>query len=214
MAELNESFTSPAPTRPIFQSIFGADWARLPTVMKRHYAIRPASDDSITVEGQLDIEMITPVSLMARLTGLLVPYQGQAVPVTVTFSSDRDRTGFRFERVFDYPDKPRIRFRSVMEPVGGNELIEFMRFGLGWKAAYHWDGSKVILRHRGYVLRLFGRILPLPLEPILGRGHAEETPLSDDSFSMWTHTIHPLFGKTFGYRGRFRIAAMSCPEPS
>ena len=34
-----------------------------------------------------------------------------------------------------------------MDRVRGNELVEFMRFGIGWRMAYEWDGDRMIL-HR------------------------------------------------------------------
>ncbi|KLN60596.1 hypothetical protein WH96_12100 [Kiloniella spongiae] len=99
-----------------------------------------------------------------------------------------------------------------MEQIQGNILVEFMRFGIGWKLAYEWDGKKVILRHKGYVWRLFGKLLPLPLSWVMGEGHAEETPLSDDDFSMWTHAKHSLFGPTFGYAGTFKVTEVKCQK--
>jgi hypothetical protein len=100
-----------------------------------------------------------------------------------------------------------------MELIESNELVEFMRFGIGWKLAYEWDGEKVILRHRGYIRRILGITIPVPLELIIGKGHAEETPISDDKFCMWTHVDHPLFGKMFGYAGAFTVTEVSC-DPS
>ncbi|OEU69911.1 MAG: hypothetical protein BA874_09055 [Desulfuromonadales bacterium C00003068] len=197
---------------PIFREIFGDSWERLPVVMKKHYAVRPNSDDVVTVEGRLDIKISPLVSLMARLTGMLLAYSGDDVPVTVVFVSGAGSRTFHFDRTFHFPDRGDVKFRSRMEHVKDNVLVEFMRFGIGWKLAYEWDGHKVILRHRGYVWRILGRMLPIPLELIIGRGHAEELPLSDDSFSMWTHSKHPLFGKTFGYAGEFKITEVSCNQ--
>jgi hypothetical protein len=63
----------------------------------------------------------------------------------------------------------------------------------------------MILSHRGYVWRVAGWLLPLPLSWIIGKGYAEEIPISDTAFSMWTHAKHPLFGCAFGYKGRFEV---------
>jgi hypothetical protein len=97
-----------------------------------------------------------------------------------------------------------------MEWIRDNELVEFMRFGIGWKLTCEWDGSKVIFRHKGYVWRIFGVMIPVPLTWVMGKGHAEETPLADNTFGMWTHAKHPLFGQTFGYAGQFSIVDVSC----
>lgn len=199
-------------TAPIFQQIFGASWDDLPPVMKAHYAVRPNSDDVVTVKGTLDITISPMVSVMARLTGMLLAYSGKDIPVTVVFTNGADDKSFHFDRTFHFPDRGDIMFRSRMEHIAGNELVEFMRFGIGWKLAYEWDGSKVILRHRGYVWRILGVMIPVPFALILGKGHAEETPLSDTGFAMWTHAKHWLLGETFAYNGEFEVTEVSCDQ--
>lgn len=197
---------------PIFRAVFGDNWEGLPGVMKDHYAVRTNSKDKVKVEGTLDIKISPVVSLMARVTGMLLAYSGKDVPVTVVFTSGVGSTGFQFDRTFHFPDRGDVKFQSRMEHVGGNELIEYMGFGIGWKMAYSWDGEKVVLAHRGYVWRLLGMKIPLPLALIMGKGRAEEMPLSKDSFSMWTHSRHPLFGDMFAYSGTFRITEVSCSQ--
>lgn len=199
--------------RPIFQDIFGADWNRMPQVMRDHYAVRPYSGDSVTVKGALDVRVSPPAALMSRLTGLLVPRSGKGVPVTVTFTSGPGSNAFHFDRVFHFPQGDE-HFRSRMVPSGGNELIEFMGLGVGWRTAYSWDGQKVILAHKGYVWRILGLDIPLPLALLIGKGHAEEIPISADSFRMWTHARHPLFGDSFAYAGAFKITEVSCRDAS
>jgi Domain of unknown function (DUF4166) len=199
--------------QPLFQSVFGKDWDALPPVMKQHYAVRPYSLDTVTAEGHLDIHVSRGVSLMARLTGALVSHSGTHIPVKVIFSSDA--TGaFHFTRSFYYPDKGKIVFHSRMERLRDNELIEFMRFGVGWKLAYSWDGDKVILQHRGYVWRIAGVMIPIPLTLLLGKGHAEEIGIDEHRFNMWTHTKHGLFGETFRYSGDFTITEVQTCNPS
>lgn len=192
---------------PIFKDIFGAEWESLPPVMKKHYANRAYHDDKVTTEGVMKVEssvlgrLLTP---FFRLAGTLVPYEGDNIPAMVHFISTANSDVFQFDRTFHFPDKP-YRFHSRMKPVGGNELVEFMRFHLGWRMAYAWNGEKVILTHRGYVLDLFGFLLPLPIGLILGRGYAEETPINDNEFSMMMDIRHPLWGKVYGYSGSFKI---------
>ncbi len=182
--------------------------------MRRHYAVRAHTADYSIVKGELDITVSWFVSLIARLTGMLVPYSGKAVPVTVRFANGTDGKAFVFDRVFHYPARTPVRFRSQLEYVGGSELIEFMRFGFGWRCAYRWNGTQVMLEHRGYVWRIAGMRVPLPLHWILGRASAEETPEDSDSFSMATRLRHPWFGDTFAYYGRFTLTELACPDPS
>lgn len=198
---------------PIFKAVFGDDWDRLPKVMHDHYAVRPWSNDTVIVKGALDVTVSPFMGLLSRLSGLLVSRSGKDVPVTVIFRSGEDSADFSFDRIFHYPDGDR-HFRSRMAPIGGNELVEFMGFGIGWKVAYGWDGTKVTLSHRGYVWRILGMDVPVPLALLIGRGEAEEVPLSQDEFSMWTHAKHPWFGAGFAYAGTFKVTEVSCPDRS
>lgn len=192
-------------SHPIFQSVFGEQWHRLPPVMQKHYAVIPYNDEVITAEGTLTIRACWLIKRVARLTGILVPYEGNRVPVTVRFYSGQDSADFHFDRIFHYPGKPPYHFHSRMRLLNGNELIERMRFGLGWKLAYEWDGRKVILSHRGYIWQIGAIHFPIPLSWLIGKGYAEEEALSNDMFRMWTHTLHPWFGEMLRYEGEFEI---------
>jgi len=199
--------TTPHANDPVFKSIFGKDWDSLPQVMKRHYANRPYTDETGIVEGVMKIESSPLGRLMTpffRLAGTLVPYEGENIKATVMFTTTAHSDAFHFDRTFHFP-RGDYRFHSRMTPVGGNELVEYMRFGIGWRMAYAWTGDKVILSHRGYVWNIFGILLPLPLGLLMGKGYAEETPLDVDTFSMRMEIRHPLWGKIYGYSGLFKI---------
>lgn len=193
---------------PVFKSVFGASWEELPHVMKRHYANRPYRHDIATVEGTLRVES-SPLGRffnpLFRLTGTLVPYEGDNVPVTVNFITNVDSNAFWFDRTFHFPGKAPYRFRSQMLPMGGNDMVELMGPGMGWRSAFSWDGEKVMLAHKGYVIRLFGIMIPVPLTFLLGAGYAEEIALDENTFSMMTEIRHPLWGKVFGYDGTFKV---------
>ena len=193
---------------PIFKTVFGNAWNSLPPVMKKHYANHPYRDEMVTVEGVMKVESSVLGKLMTpffRLAGTLVPYEGDNVKAAVNFISTPDSDVFQFDRTFYFPGRAPYRFHSRMKPVGGNELVEFMRFGLGWHMAFTWTGQKVVLTHKGYVLNLFGFLLPLPLGLLMGKGYAEETPINDNEFSMLMEIRHPLWGKVYGYSGNFRV---------
>jgi len=70
---------------------------------------------------------------------------------------------------------------------------------------YLYDGDKVILKHNGYVLRLFGKNIPLPISFLIGKGHAEERAIDAHSFSMFMRLTHPLFGTLYEYQGSFEV---------
>lgn len=143
--------------------------------MQDHYAIRPFSRDRVVVKGYLDVSVAPFLGFVARLTGLLVPYAGTGIPTVVEFSSDASGA-LIFDRTLSFPNKGVVHFTSRMEWVTGNELIEVMRFGIGWRLAYDWTGEKMTLSHKGYVWRVAGLTIPLPLSWLLGKGYAEESP--------------------------------------
>lgn len=193
---------------PTFKAIFGKDWDALPLVMKKHYANRPFTSDKTHVEGQLNVICKPPLIWLApllRLLGQVPPFNENNVPVSVHFQSDENSKAFHFNRIFRFKNHPPYSFRSRMEQVKGNEVIEVMRFGIGWRMKYDWDGEKVILSHRGYSWSIFGKLIPVPLTFLLGEGYAEEVAIDNDNFEMITHITHPLWGKIYQYNGRFKI---------
>lgn len=193
---------------PTFKHIFGKDWDSLPSVIKRHYANRPYSEDLTIVEGTLDVQckgILRMLSPLLMLLGQIPAHNENNVPVTVRFTSDTASRSFHFRRTFYFKTIPSYEFHSRMVQINDSEVIEIMKFGFGWKMLYEWDGHKVILSHKGYGLNLFGFILPVPLGILMGKGYAEEIPVDDDTFDMMTSLTHPIFGKIYEYRGRFRI---------
>lgn len=193
---------------PIFKAIFGDDWHKLPPIMKKHYANRPYTKDLNTVKGHLDLMCKPPLTWLSPLMkalGQIPTVNEEHVPVRVNFESDPDSKFFTFHRIFNFSSGKSYGFRSRMLQLKDNEVIELMKFGLGWKLAYHWDGEKVVLSHRGYALHFFGLFIPLPLTLLLGAGYAEEHPIDDNTFEMITHISHPLWGKVYQYNGRFEL---------
>jgi predicted DCC family thiol-disulfide oxidoreductase YuxK len=198
--------------RPTFQSIFGKSWDSLPTVLKSHYANRPYSDDITIAEGVLDVMCKLPLIWLAPLMksmGQIPVHNEKNVPVTVRFESERNSKAFHFNRTFHFKNSRPYAFRSKMLQIRNNEVIEIMRFGLGWKMLYLWDGSRVILQHRGYAVCLAGLYIPVPLTLIMGKGYAEEIPIDDETFDMITHITHPWWGRIYEYKGRFKMAPHS-----
>jgi len=195
---------------PVFKNIFAADWDRLPRVFRRHYACRAGTADSAACEGVMQVRaswLGRLLSPLFYLSGTLVPYTGDNVSATVRFASRRRRgvAGFAFDRVFYFQGRKPYRFGSFLIPSGGNEITEYTRLGLGWRAAFVLDGDKIDMQHRGYTLTLFGKDIPFPGEFLIGRPHASETALDDDRFSMTMEITHPLWGRVLGYSGIFTM---------
>ena len=86
-----------------------------------------------------------------------------------------------------------------------------MKFGLGWRAAFSWDGEKVVVAHKGYGLQVFGHLVPLPLTWLMGAGSAVECPVDKRRFDMAVSISHPWWGEIYGYRGRFEVLDRNSP---
>ena len=195
-------------TDPIFKTIFGENWKNLPPVMRKHYANHPFSNDVHKVIGTLDVTCNAPLKWIAplmRLMGQIPARNGRNVPVEVEFRSDQTSAAFHFVRTFKFENGTPYIFHSRMKQIQDNQVVEIMPFGLCWKLTYHWENGKVILRHNGYALQLFGKLVPLPLIFLMGKGYAEEKPINDTSFEMFTHITHPLWGKIYEYSGQFEV---------
>lgn len=193
---------------PIFKNIFGKSWDELPVVIHKHYANCPYTDDVTIAEGTLNVMCKGPLKFMAPLMkamGQIPAHTENGVPVTVKFQSDKNSKEFQFNRTFKFRNAEPYAFRSRMLQIKDNEVIEIMQFGLGWKMLYRWTGEKVVLEHRGYALRLFGYFIPVPLTMLVGKGYAEEIPIDENTFDMMTDITHPLWGKIYEYKGRFKI---------
>ena len=193
---------------PIFKSIFGENWEDLPPIMQKHYANRPFTDDVTIVDGTLDLVCSGPMKIFAPLFWLMKgvpPKNEKNVPVTVNFKSDRHSRYFHFNRIFHFKNRQPYQFRSRMIQTEGNEVIEVMRFGLGWRMSYVWEDERVKLKHKGYVLCMFGIFIPIPLTFLMGEGYAEEVEVDDNTFDMSVSITHKLWGKIYGYKGRFEV---------
>ncbi len=194
--------------KPIFQDIFGNDWNDLPPVMHKHYANRPYSHDITSVEGILDVMCAGPIKILAPLFWILCgipPHNEKNVPVTVNFCSDENSQYFHFNRVFHFKKHKTYSFKSRMVQVKGDEVVEVMRSGFGWRMNYVWEDGYVKLNHKGYIFNFFGYFVPLPLTFLLGSGYAEESAVDHNTFDMIVTISHPWWGKIYEYKGQFKI---------
>ena len=192
-------------TQPIFKSIFGKVWDKMPEVMHKHYANRPFSDEKFTAKGHLDINFKWYLKPIIYISGILPPYIEKSVPVTVDFISKKNSNAFCLNRTFYFKGKKPFNFHSKLLPVKNSEVMEILKYGLAWHCNYLWQNNKVILKHKGYSLRVFGRNISLPITWLLGNIEAEESVISEDEFSMFVKMTHPIFGKIYEYKGQFRI---------
>lgn len=197
--------------RPIFQPIFGEAWQRLPPVFQKHYANRPYSADQYRVTGKLDVMCAGPIKWFAWVFWMMrgIPPQNENnVPVTVDFKSDENSKALHFDRCFYFQHKT-YRFHSKMIQIKDAEVAEIMDSRFGWRLEFLWQDQQVKLVHKGYVLALFGHLIPLPITWLIGQGYAQEWSINDEQFEMTTNITHPLWGKVYQYNGQFRFESTS-----
>lgn len=211
--------SEPAGEPPVFQAVLGADWSKLGPVIRRHYFLRPRSRDAITVAGTMDEVWHSPLARVllvpfGRLFGGIVPYRGTAVPIEVHYTARPGDATIHWDRVFRFPGRRPFHFRSYMEPQSPGRVIEFVRFGLGIRLHVTAEDGALVFRDQGYVWRLFGRDIPLPMGLLFGRATVEERPADDHNFTMRLVMTHPVFGDLFRYQGRFALPVDAAPPPS
>ncbi|MBI2792405.1 MAG: DUF4166 domain-containing protein [Gammaproteobacteria bacterium] len=191
----------------IFQKIFDEKWQQLPTVFKRHYAIRENSDDKIVAKGTISVDFSWLISLFRPIIAslnILPTKRAKNIPITVIFTCQKKPTAFCFNRIFYYPDKP-FAFNSKQIPIGGNIMIEMTGGIFGWKCSYDYINNEVVLHHHAYVIKIFSWYVRIPLELVMGKCEAQEKAISDSAFQMKVQFTHFLFGFIYTYYGKFEV---------
>ena len=196
-------------TQPVFKQALNAEWDSLAPVIQAHYALVPFTDQRLLVKGTMEsvshssfAKLLIPLTALA---GALVPYRGKNVPVEVVNQSQTDKTGFFWQRTFFFPGKQPFVFRSVTHHTGEREVTEYVRWGLGIRYKLSVKNGGLIHTDQGYVWKMGKRSIPLPFNLVMGKLYGEEMPVSDTEFAMKMEIVHPIFGQTFQYNGRFSI---------
>jgi len=194
--------------KSVFQIVLGDDWVKLGSIIQRHYFLKPKSNDYICVSGEMTeishslvAKLLIPFGL---LFGAVVPFKGKNIPTDVHYRSNPTNLNIYWDRVFKF-DRFDFHFKSYMQPVKQNEVIEFVRFGIGIRLAVTAEEGALVFRDTAYLWRVFGFMLPIPGRWLMGKVYVEERPIDDQYFSMKMTLIHPLFGPLFRYSGRFEL---------
>lgn len=194
-----------------FKPIFGRAWEKLPPVFQKRYANRSYSEDITPVEGTMNIHFSKIMFCLApffKLLHILVPYQGNNIPVKVNFRSESHSNVVCLDRTFYFPGKKPYQFNSRVEIIQDHDVVERMSLGIGWRMHYFYDGKKVVMQHKGYTWKIGRFNIPLPLEIFLGKGHAEEEVVDDNTYRITMKITHPLFGTLYNYSGNFTVKGL------
>ncbi len=193
--------------RPIFESVFGEDWDKLPPAMKRRYGVRPSEGDITRMHGHLTISMskiVRPFKPLMRAIGLLIPMEGK-FPTRVDFETYKDNPHTHLIRNVELKNG-QFAFNSRWIQ-HNNEVIEILAGWICWRASYRWCEDHIEISHKGYAIKFGKYIIPFPVTWLFGRGDAQEIPLSEDSFAMWVSISHSIFGEMYRYEGEFKLEA-------
>ena len=198
--------------QPVIRKALGEAWESLGEVVRRHYDLSPGSASNMLIEGEMREVYHSNIAklflLPGRLFGALVPYRGRHIPTQVRnwTASDNHKAMF-WHRTLYFPNHAPVIFRSRMEHIKDDEIIEFVRFGMGIRMRLSVKHEALVYESLGYVWQLGAFSLPIPGWANLGDAVIVERPLSDKTFDIDFNIHHPLFGRTFSYAGSFSIKA-------
>lgn len=195
---------------PVIKKALGDHWDELPDIIKQHYDISPGESAQLTIKGVMDEVYHSPIAklfiLPGRIFGALVPYKGRDIPTEVRNWTSTDNNDAMFwHRTLNFPNRPPAVFKSRMEHVKDNEIIEYVRHGMGIRMQMSVNDDALLFKSIGYVWKIGKLKIPIPTWAILGDAEIIEKPISDDTFFIDFNMKHPLFGRTFSYSGKFSI---------
>jgi hypothetical protein len=196
--------------RPIFKQALGDDWEKLHPVVRKHYDLTPGHDQEVTMQGtmhEVDHSRIAKIFLLVgRVFGALIPYKGKNIPTTVrNWTALQGGHSMFWHRTFVFPGGRPIVFSSRMIYLSDNEIIEYVRFGMGIRMRLSVIDGALVYESCGYQWDIGGVTIRIPEWLLLGSGLITESGLSDSEFRMDFQMHHPIFGKTFSYTGNFFI---------
>lgn len=193
---------------PIMRRALGDGWERLGEVVRRHYEVTPGTDDAVTMNGIMDVyhsRLAYPFLLIGRMLGALVARRGKDVPVCVRNWCRSGSPAMHWHRTFRFPGNTPLIFASRMEYLEGDEIVEYVGFGLGVRMRLTEEAGALVFTSRGYQWDLGPLRLRLPDWVFLGRAQIRETPIDSEHFRVTFTMRHPLLGETFGYNGQFSL---------
>ncbi len=198
----------------IMQKALGEQWDLLDNIVKRHYEMAPGIPSDMTIHGSMDQVFHSNIAklfmLPGRVFGALVPYRGIDIPTEVkNWTKGDNRKAMFWHRTLQFPGKPLTEFKSRMEYAGGDEIIEYVKYGLGLCMRMSVNDGALVFTSSGYVWDIGLARIPIPTWAILGDAQIIERAVSDKEFYIDFNMVHPLFGQTFSYSGTF-----SMQEPS
>jgi hypothetical protein len=187
-------------------------WARLPSAVRRRFALHAAAVDYIGTFEQVRASPLGQVmAQLCRLIGTpVVPWTGHDIAATVRVVPDR--RGTCWLRQYHWPRRGTCTVRStkVIDAQGAlvEELPGFLCMALD---VFERDGALHFVSSQYYFdlpLPLLQRHLRIALPGWLtpGTTHVEHSDERQGWFRFTMRVQHAIFGETFYQTGRFRAA--------
>lgn len=196
--------------QPVVKHALSSSWESLDRVVREHYDMTPGTPSSIIIQGTMSEVYHSNIAklflLPGRIFGALVPYKGKQISTEVKNWTTQDNHQAMFwYRTMHFPGKAPVTFKSRMEHTTSNEIIEFVKYGLGLRLLITVENGALIFKSKGYIWNIGNLSLHIPNWMILGDAQITEKAISDTEFFIDFDIQHPLFGKTFSYSGIFKI---------
>jgi hypothetical protein len=93
--------------------IYGDSAEKIPTILKMRYSNRPYSTDKLLLLGKINITFSRTYRILLpffRLSGGLVPYSAEDIPISVVLSSNERSATICMHRTFHYSNKKPLSF--------------------------------------------------------------------------------------------------------
>ena len=184
----------------MFKTLLADQWTSLSPALQHHYGIKDG--ESIKMQGVLSVKhgkFIKILMPLIRLTGALVPVEGDSFSVTV--ENTRSGDTFYWHRQF-YKDNKAYEFKSRMQQIN-NDIVEFVGLGIGIRMGLTVKDGRLIYEDKGYVMKIGSRLMPIPIHLLIGKSFIEEYTAKpgENDLDMRFIVNHPRFGFAFSYMG-------------
>ena len=188
----------------MFKTLLADQWELLSPMVQQHYGIQDGEE--ITMQGELAVkhgQFIKLLMPLIRLTGALVPVEGEKFDVTV--ENKRIGNTFYWHRRFKKDNKI-YEFKSKMQKFDNN-IVEFVGLGIGIRMGLKVVDGGLVYEDKGYVFKLGSILIPIPLRLLIGKSFIEEFTTEDSPHDLEMRFIvnHPWFGVDFSYMGCFNF---------
>jgi len=183
-----------------FRTLIGdADWAALPSSIRRRFTQRLAGGNTIVYSGEVVETRLSRagwwLGQALRLIGAPLPFRTDVrVPSVVTVTEDMAQGGQVWTRLYARrAGFPQI-IHSAKRFAGPTGLEEYVGYGIGVALTVHVSDGALVFRGDSYFVQVLGLRLRLPRWLTPGRLRVTHAELSAGEFCYTLALTHPRLG--------------------